>query len=194
MLRPLAVVAAVLALNVSTVSPASAASIWTGKTEDPSASDTSVTVVMEWNCGELTEADRRKAIAGRIQMCGINEPITGTAALAGGVTPTAINNNNCGTAVINVGQSGGRANIHYALHSSQGFITGRGLHVWWGPTFAGSKYDFGPFWGTSFYGSQLNVGYAMNGKKFGATMSGWVTIAGWTLSCNVYVSEPVHKL
>lgn len=105
-----------------------------------------------------------------------------------------MNTMNCGTASIYVGQSGGKANVYYALHSSQGFITGRGLNVWWGPTSAGSKYDFGGYWGTSFSGSATGIGYSMNRKRFGATMSGWVTIAGWQLSCNVYANEPVRTL
>jgi hypothetical protein len=186
MLRGGAVMVAVAALSVSVIGPASAAPIATGKPPKPD-DGAQVVAVMEWNCDELTETDRERAIAEGIQMCGLNQP-------TGGITPRAIATANCGTAIINVGQSGGRANIHYALHTSSGFITGRGLDIWWGPTYAGSKYDFGAFWGTSFYGSKLNIGYAMGGKKFGATMSGWVTLAGWHLSCSVYVSEPVRNL
>lgn len=181
-------ITALVALSVSMAAPARAAVVSNAEPAQPADDVTTVVATMEWNCDELTAADRKKALADGIRMCGLNEPAPGE------VTAMAISTANCGTAVINVGQSGGKANIHYALHSSAGFISGRALNVWWGPTYAGSKYDFGTFWGTSFYGSQLNIGYAMNGKKFGATMSGSVTIVGWYLTCNVYVSEPVRTL
>lgn len=144
-------------------------------------------VPLQWNCNEITQADKQKALREGIRMCGLNER-------AGGVAARGSNTANCGTAYIYVGQAGGKARVDYSLHSTVGIITGRALNVWWGPTAGGSKTDFGGWWGTGFYGNQTDIGFAMKGKKFGATMSGTVTILGWTLSCSVYANEPTRTL
>ncbi|WP_156458818.1 hypothetical protein [Microbacterium sp. Leaf179] len=177
-----------LALSLTlTASPAAAYTTSGSDIANAGATDSSTSVSMQWNCDELTDADRQKALDEDVRMCGLNEP-------EGAISTRAANTNNCGTAYIYTGQAGGRARVDYSLHSTAGIITGRGLDVWWGPTSGGSKYDFGGFWGTGFYGNQTDIGYAMKGKPFGATMSGWVSIAGWTLTCNVYVNEPTRNL
>lgn len=187
--KRLALVATAVALSVVMATPATAATVTAGDSTPPPSGPVLIgEATMEWNCEDLTEADRQKAIREGVRMCGINEPASG------GVTTMGMNTNNCGTAAIYVGQSGGRARVDYSLHSTQGIITFRYLNVWWGPTYSGSKVDTGTWWGTGFSGSQTNIGYAMNGKKFGAGMNGVVTILGWTIGCDVYASEPARTL
>lgn len=159
----------------------------------PQADDSRVTVdragviALTWNCDQLSESDRARALREGLTMCGLNET-------PGRLRTMAASNNNCGTAYIYTSQAGGRARVDYSLHSTAGIITGRNLDISWGPSYSGGKKDLGPWWGTGFYGNKTDIGFAMKGKKFGASMSGWVSLAGWTITCGVYVREDPRTL
>lgn len=184
----LVLIAAAVALSIAMSAPATASTAANETAPRPSQSTLVGQASLEWNCEDLTAADRQKAIREGVRMCGINEPA------GGGATARRANTSNCGTAAIYVSQAGGRARVDYALHSTKGIITSRYLNVWWGPTYSGSKVDAGSWWGTAFSGSATNIGYAMNKKKFGAGMNGVVSILGWTIGCDVYASEPTRTL
>lgn len=136
---------------------------------------------MKIDCSTFSESDRERAVKEGLDLCG---------SLSGneGVSTRGQNTSNCGTAAVYVDKRGGNGvRISWGLHSTMGNMIFRTLYVNYGPGVSGSFPDISAM-ATPDYSNRLNL-TGTGGKKMGATLSGVVTIFGWTFGCSVYAYE-----
>lgn len=138
---------------------------------------------MEIDCSTFSEADRQKAIAENLNICG-----------SLGATARGVVNADCGTSTFYVDRSStGKLRISYGLFSSKGTIVTRSLTSTWGPALVGDNYDFGAV-GRDTYSNTFEKGNLPRPSQIGGTLRGTVTIAGWTFSCNIVNDVAVRRI
>ncbi|MDR6868878.1 hypothetical protein J2Y69_003504 [Microbacterium resistens] len=141
-----------------------------------------IAVPMTWNCSELTEADRQKAISENINMCGVLDA-------PGAIQTKGSSNFGCGTTYIYVDRWFDQIRVSYSLYSSEGIMIGRSLNVYWEGWSNGSNYDFGGVNSDSYSNTVTGANLPGYQVSESAYMSGTVAILGRTITCGVWVED-----